>query len=203
MKLWDGPVMLTYGQHFQICTCVEYNKVKFCLWIFFFFSDKDDYFYHNLKRWITPKLCSSEIKDCCLYGFHLIGEWSPTVFWRQKCLFKNPLRFNTVGHYLLIIRHCFRTLTIQKCFSDLIIRLRGDWNEFYLWPLLFGTSSASFPLLLKLSPNSPFITKTFVGELASAFLHSVIAGQVPPLSQFKLQQHWPSLHFWNRSSSHF
>lgn len=72
VKLWDDPVMLIYGQHFQICTCVEYNKVKFCLWIFFFFSDMDDYFYHRLKRRVTPKLCSSKIKDCCHCSFHLM-----------------------------------------------------------------------------------------------------------------------------------
>lgn len=40
------------------------------------------------------------------------------MFRRQKCLFKSPLRFNTVEHYLLIVRHCFWTPTIQKYSSD-------------------------------------------------------------------------------------
>lgn len=65
------------------------TKSNFAFEFFYlFFSDMDDYFYLKLKRWIIPELCSSGIKDCCHYGFHLMRWMASYSVLKAKCLCK-------------------------------------------------------------------------------------------------------------------
>lgn len=151
-------------------------------------------FYHKLKRWITPKLCSSGIKDCSIWW----GNWSPTVFWRTKCSFKSPLKHcGTLPLHNSVLFSDPRNSEVlfwhdqlfKRWLKQILSLITLVWNLFN-----------SFPLLLKLSLNSSIYYRELC-ELASAYLHSFMAGQFSTLFRFQLHLCWPSLHIWNRPSS--
>ena len=139
-------------------SCVEYNQVKFCLYTFSP-PGMDCYFCNKFKKMGNSWVVLIWNKDYCHWASIWWGRWSPTVLWRQKCLFKSAFRLNDIEYHLSGSWGCFQTLMIQKGSSDLTVYLSGEWNTFYLLHSCLEPLQQLLFLLSELSPNLPIYSK--------------------------------------------
>ena len=134
-------------------SCVEYNQVKFCLYTFSP-PGMDCYFCNKFKKMGNSWVVLIWNKDCCHWASIWWGRWSPTVLWRQKCLFKSAFRLNDIEYHLSRSWGCFQTHDSEGLFW--LDRLFKWWMKHILSPtLLFGIPSAASLFALRIKPKPP------------------------------------------------